>query len=262
VSFYSEFAPHYDSIFPLEEHVYTFLRGLVPRGRPTAGPASRSQSAGRVLDIGCGTGDYCGRFASEGFEATGVDVDPEMVAAAERRYPGATFRVADMREVGRLAQARDPQVAAALGAPFDMVYAIGNVVSHLETSQFPAFLEGVSRVLSDPGVWMFQVVNWDYILTRREHTFPDVVLDGGRMVFTREYPRVATDNVRFVTRLTDAGRTVFEGEVTLHPMRSTEYVDHGSAHGFQLLQHYADFRRTDFDPARESSSVFVFAKRA
>ena len=51
----------------------------------------------RVLDIGCGVGDLYGYMQRKGIrsEYTGVDILPEMVAHARKRYPDAHFRVGD-----------------------------------------------------------------------------------------------------------------------------------------------------------------------
>lgn len=42
-------------------------------------------SGGRVLDLGCGTGDHCFELARRGFTATGVDFSHEMVARASEK---------------------------------------------------------------------------------------------------------------------------------------------------------------------------------
>lgn len=39
----------------------------------------------RVLDIGCGYGRFLGRLQAAGFEATGIDVNPEIVAANRKQ---------------------------------------------------------------------------------------------------------------------------------------------------------------------------------
>jgi SAM-dependent methyltransferase len=41
--------------------------------------------SGRVLDVGCGTGALAGHLALAGYDVTGVDVSPGMLAEAERR---------------------------------------------------------------------------------------------------------------------------------------------------------------------------------
>ena len=135
MSFYSEFAQHYERIFPFREEVYTFLRG------------SLSAQDRRILDAGCGTGDYCGRFAAEGFEAVGVDLDPAMVEAARRRYPTAAFHRLDMLEI------------AGLGSGFDLVFCIGNTTAHLTQEAFARFIQSVRGMLRPGGRWIFQVVN-------------------------------------------------------------------------------------------------------
>jgi len=43
----------------------------------------------RALDVGCGTGIYTARLAGQGLEVTGLDRDPEMLAAARAKAPGA-----------------------------------------------------------------------------------------------------------------------------------------------------------------------------
>jgi ubiquinone/menaquinone biosynthesis C-methylase UbiE len=50
----------------------------------------------RLLDIGCGTGHWSRIFAARGFEVTGVDLSPEMIAVARAGHsPGCRFEIAD-----------------------------------------------------------------------------------------------------------------------------------------------------------------------
>lgn len=58
----------------------------------------------RFIDVGCGIGDVTCRLASDGVDALGIDVNPEVVAlatarAAESGAP-ATFRVDGLAELG------------------------------------------------------------------------------------------------------------------------------------------------------------------
>ncbi|MCH2165142.1 MAG: class I SAM-dependent methyltransferase [Marinovum sp.] len=54
--------------------------------------------SGRVLDLGCGTGEPIARwFIAEGFRVTGVDFAEAMLTFAEDRWPNGDWRQADMR---------------------------------------------------------------------------------------------------------------------------------------------------------------------
>lgn len=52
--------------------------------------------AGRVLDLGCGSGWAGGAMLAEGFAADGLDASPALAAEAERRY-GLSVRIGDFR---------------------------------------------------------------------------------------------------------------------------------------------------------------------
>jgi ubiquinone/menaquinone biosynthesis C-methylase UbiE len=48
-----------------------------------------------VVDVGCGTARAVAELAEHGAHAIGVDLDPAMLAAARRRFPGIDVRAAD-----------------------------------------------------------------------------------------------------------------------------------------------------------------------
>jgi SAM-dependent methyltransferase len=53
---------------------------------------------GSVLDLGCGTGEPIARYLIErGFEVTGVDASPTMIALSRARFPDREWIVHDMR---------------------------------------------------------------------------------------------------------------------------------------------------------------------
>lgn len=53
-----------------------------------------------VLDLGCGSGDPVGHdLLAAGFDVTGVDSSPSLIAMCRERYPEASWIVEDMREL-------------------------------------------------------------------------------------------------------------------------------------------------------------------
>jgi SAM-dependent methyltransferase len=53
---------------------------------------ARHLVAGRVVDLGCGSGIWAEALAQAGYEALGYDISPAMIAIARRRVPSAQFR--------------------------------------------------------------------------------------------------------------------------------------------------------------------------
>ncbi len=234
MGFYSEFAEYYEAVFPYREEIHAFVTSSLPSGTR------------RIVDAGCGTGHYCGRLAAAGFEVVGVDLDPQMIEVARATYPAATFRCMNILDI------------AALSAPADCVFCIGNVAPHLTQEEFARFVGAVGKTLRPGGVWMFQVVNWDYVLAHKSYPFRPRTLGIDDAVFLREYQDISEARVRFLTRLVSGNRTIFAGDVWLYPIRTDAYLDLHQARGFELLGHFADFQRTPYAPTSDAGSVFVF----
>jgi SAM-dependent methyltransferase len=54
----------------------------------------------RLLDLGCGFGDYSAYLETHrsGVLYTGIDINPNLIAAARERYPHVSFQVGDVQE--------------------------------------------------------------------------------------------------------------------------------------------------------------------
>ncbi len=96
---------------------------------------SRLSPGARVLDLGCGTGEPIVRYLLDsGFNVTGVDAAPAMIAICKKRFPHGTWLEADMRSL-------------ALGQRFDAIIAWDSVF-HLDQDEqrrmFPVFQQHIA----------------------------------------------------------------------------------------------------------------------
>ncbi|TML38791.1 MAG: class I SAM-dependent methyltransferase [Actinobacteria bacterium] len=114
-------------------------------GRPQPAYVALAESGalrGRVLDVGCGTGEHALMAAALGLDATGVDSAPTAIAKAEakaeERGLRARFLVADALEL------------AALGESFDTVLDCG-LFHVFDDDDRPRFVESLAAAVPPGG---------------------------------------------------------------------------------------------------------------
>jgi SAM-dependent methyltransferase len=103
-----------------------FCAGLV------AAPAS-------VLDAGCGTGRVAIKLAELGYRCTGIDLDPSMLAEAERAAPELDWVAGDL-------------AAFATDRRFDLIVAAGNVIPLLAPGSLDSAVRTLTSLLSPDGL--------------------------------------------------------------------------------------------------------------
>lgn len=238
MAFYTDFAGHYEKVFPFRPAT----RGFLDRRLPLKG---------RILDIGCGPGHYCAALDGGERRCLGIDLDPGMIRMAEEVYTGTEFRILGMNEVGLLKT-----------GGFAGIFCIGNVLPHLQAPDLAGFVLAVKKLLVPGGIWIFQTVNFDPLLKskRQDHRFPVLRLDDGSLEFHRWYEDISENGLVFHSQLVSAGEVVFQGETKLVPHMSFEYLLGHQAAGFELLGHFGDFAETPFDPDASRGSVFVWRR--
>lgn len=85
---YSRRAAEYTELFGSMSTVHPSDRQLVDTWADTL--------TGRVLDGGCGPGQWTNHLVRQGVSASGVDLSKELIASARTAYPGVLFEVGNL----------------------------------------------------------------------------------------------------------------------------------------------------------------------
>jgi SAM-dependent methyltransferase len=105
----------------------------------------------RVLEIGCSGGLHALEFARRGFSVTGVDIEPSAIERAKERARELKtciqFKVLDLRA----------DSLSSLGR-FDLIYSLGNVLSHIEKERMAGVLRKIGACLANRGVFLFDLL--------------------------------------------------------------------------------------------------------
>lgn len=97
----------------------------------------------RILDAGCGPGRLGGRLHELGHDVVGIDIDPELIAAAAEDHPGPRWVVGDLATVDLHSVGLEPG--------FDLVVSAGNVMTFVEPADRGAVLANLAGMLAEDG---------------------------------------------------------------------------------------------------------------
>jgi SAM-dependent methyltransferase len=170
----------------------------------------RGLTGRRLLDVACGTGKSFLPMIPWGWQVTGCDISPAMLALAEEKTgDSAELSVADMRKLPRLGE-------------FDLVWALDDAINYLlSVEELEEALRGMRDNLAETGLLLFDVN--ELLVYRTFYAETSVVERGGqRLVWRGLGSGQATAGSLFESRLeasSDHDDGVEQGEASVHRQR-------------------------------------------
>lgn len=127
----------------------------------------------RILDVGCGGGDFCHVAAAAGFRPVGIDVSEPSIALARRRYPELQFELAEVEDFARVHDGE-----------FDAVTS-WDVLEHVLDPH--AIVRGSRAALRDGGVLLLATPNGESVYDRIAHVAYRVSTRTGAVLLVQRY---------------------------------------------------------------------------
>lgn len=226
--FYTSISKYYAEIFPYNPVQLQFVAD-------NAGDLTGKQ----VLDIGCATGELAFQLAKSGADVTGIDLNEDLLqqAKAGKVHPNLIFQKGDMLELQNDFQ---PET-------FDMVLCFGNTLVHLPSQELISeMLRGVHAVLKPGGIFLLQILNYDYILSEPVTKLP--LIETKNIKFIRFYRFAETSSlIVFQTELhlKKEGEVIFN-ETPLLALKSSELRELMEHAGFESVELFANFKKEPF----------------
>lgn len=226
--FYSSISKYYPEIFPYNPAQLQF-----------ASKNSGGLDGKKVLDIGCATGELAFQMAKAGAFVAGIDLNEDLLekAKTEKVHPGLTFQKGNMLKLKSDFQSES----------FDTVLCFGNTLVHLTSTELILkMLKDVYDVLIPGGVFLLQILNYDYILSEPVTELPLIETDNIRFVrdylFEENSPLIAFQTE---LHLKKEGEVIFN-ETSLFALKSNELKNLLEKAGFESLELFANFKEKPY----------------
>ena len=133
-------------------------------------------------------------------------------------------------------------------------------MAYLPLEKLETFLSDVYATLDSGSCWILQVVNWDYLLTLQDYSFPVKTIAAGSMTFHRRYSQISPEGAVFEVQLTAAGKILFNEQSQLYPLASDVLLQLHQAAGFFLEGIYAGFDKSAYRKNIDSGLIMVFTR--
>lgn len=238
MTFYDDISKYYDSIFKVSKDSIEFIKDALGTSRKT------------VLDVACGTGGHALELEKSGYDITAVDLDKEMIKRLSEKATnsgsGISFLNSDMMMLAEKFEY----------GSFEAVYCIGNSLVHLEgLSQIEKYFNDIRNLLSNDGVMIFQIINYDRVISKGVKSLPTIVNKSVNLTFERNYRYESSrDKVVFQTVLT-VPEGIIKNEIDLIPLKYDEVVKLLEKTGFEDIDVYGNFKKDSFEKDLSYSMV-------
>lgn len=240
--FYQSIARHYDDIFPLSDTLRKFLLSFGIRRED------------HILDIGCATGEVALYLSQYCDTVAGIDLDPDLIHIAMAKQKGFGIKntqliVSDMNDLSIFSSGQ-----------FQYTLCLGNTLVHLiSLEMLDHFIRKVVDILSDGGKFIFQILNYEKILSRKVAELP--LIDNDKITFERRYDHeIHRPLIAFNTRLTvKATSEVIDNSIDLYPLSREELLNLPSRKLFRSIQFLGGFDGRTFSE-EDDLLIGVFEK--
>lgn len=246
---YKELSQYYDYIFPAGQEQLNFFKQVFG-----------DLGVSRVLDLGCGSGNYSLEFAKWGLAVVGLDYEQEMIRLAREKARklglSVDFITGDMRNLEDIE------------GKFDAVICIGNSLPHLLTDKdLTTSLTQMKEKLYHGGTLIIQTVNYDRILKGHITELPDIVNKQAGIIFTRHYDFRANGLIDFKTTLIKnepkgSQHSLGSAQVPLRPLTRLELEKLIQAAGFEDTQVFGSFGRKPHGWDSQATVMQTFRRRS
>ena len=235
MTFYHPLTPYYDEIFPTNLKALHFL-------------ADTFQQGGTLLDVGAGTGNMALALLNKGFKVTATE--PEEAMANQIRQK-AKEHTNPLKVFTKTMQQLDEFVET-----FDGIYCIGNTLVHLHNlEEIDEFLHQSYKRLHHNGALIFQIVNFERVLTKQDFTFP--VIKKETFEFKRHYELV-DEKIRFTTTLLTNDQSI-ANTTLLYPATLKQLLPLLERCGFRAIETYGNFEKSRYSV--NSPACIVVARK-
>lgn len=234
MSFYATLSKYFQYIFPYNKNEEALITSMITT------PVERS------LDIGCGIGHTASILAQISHQVIGIDLDETMVQKATQLLPEHMFYAMDMRQIDH------PDIH-----DIDVITCFGNTLVHIDNHQVQQAIKDWSDLLTDQGILMIQIINYDRVLDQKVTALPTI--DHPLVSMKRHYHHHA-DHIVFETILTDKQTNeVHVQHVNLYPLRQADLNDFLESAGFSIIMWFGGFDQSLW--TSESYATIVIAQK-
>lgn len=212
-----------------------------------------------LLDLGCGPGEHCARFAAEGWSTLGVDGSETQIASAREHHPDLEFTCADLAGLDELPDRE-----------FGAVLCVGNVLPSLDDETLEALLGQLALRVVEGGHFLLHQLEFGPILSGdRRCIGPIFRPDGDReTAFLRIFSPGEDERCVdfFPTRLAlDPGAEVpvtldRVEKIRMRARRRPELEESLIRHGFTVSGVWGSPERTVHDPDA-GQDLWILARR-